>query len=90
MMPRSEPDSRAEAELLGEDHDAMVRLYIKTTFMFLLLGLVLGGYITVVVNLAGRAVPWFLYAAHGRVPGSGKGSTGCRRPLACLGGPRHM
>lgn len=43
-MPRSEPDSRAEAELLGEDHDAMVRLYIKTSFMFLLLGLVLGGY----------------------------------------------
>ena len=32
--------------------------------MFLLLGLVLGGYITVVVNLAGRAVPWPLITAH--------------------------
>jgi hypothetical protein len=36
----------------------LVRLYIKTSFVFLLLGLVLGGYITVLVNLAGRAVPW--------------------------------
>jgi hypothetical protein len=35
----------------------MVRLYIKTSFVFLLLGLALGGYITVVVNLGGRAVP---------------------------------
>ena len=42
----------------------LVRLYIKTSFVFLLLGLVLGGYITVVVNLAGRAVPWPLITAH--------------------------
>ena len=42
----------------------MVRLYIKTSFVFLLLGLALGGYITVVVNLAGRAVPWPLITAH--------------------------
>ena len=42
----------------------LVRLYIKTSFVFLLLGLVLGGYVTVVVNLAGRAVPWPLITAH--------------------------
>ena len=42
----------------------LIRLYIKTSFVFLLLGLVLGGYITVVVNLAGRAVPWPLITAH--------------------------
>ena len=43
---------------------SLVRLYIKTSFVFLLLGLILGGYITVVVNLAGRAVPWPLITAH--------------------------
>jgi heme/copper-type cytochrome/quinol oxidase subunit 1 len=42
----------------------LARLYIKTSFVFLLLGLVLGGYITVTVNLAGRAVPWPLITAH--------------------------
>jgi heme/copper-type cytochrome/quinol oxidase subunit 1 len=43
---------------------SLVRLYIKTSFVFLLLGLLLGGYVTVVVNLAGRAVPWPLITAH--------------------------
>ena len=36
---------------------SLVRLYIKTSFVFLLLGLILGGYITVVVNLAGQPSP---------------------------------
>jgi heme/copper-type cytochrome/quinol oxidase subunit 1 len=42
----------------------VVRLYVKTSFVFLLLGLALGGYITMQVNLAGRAVPWPLITAH--------------------------
>jgi hypothetical protein len=42
----------------------LVRLYIKTSFAFLLLGLVLGGYITVEVNLLGRAVAWQVITAH--------------------------
>lgn len=42
----------------------LVRLYVKTSFVFLLLGLALGGYVTVQVNLGGRAVPWPLITAH--------------------------
>jgi heme/copper-type cytochrome/quinol oxidase subunit 1 len=42
----------------------LVRLYIKTSFVFLIAGLVLGGYIAVEVNLLGRAVPWPLITAH--------------------------
>jgi len=42
----------------------LVRLYVKTSFVFLLLGLVLGGYIAIQVNLLGRAVPWPLITAH--------------------------
>ena len=42
----------------------LVRLYVKTGFAFLLLGLILGGYITVEVNLLGRAVAWPLITAH--------------------------
>ncbi len=42
----------------------LVRLYIKTSFAFLLLGLILGGYITVEVNLLGRAVAWPVITAH--------------------------
>jgi heme/copper-type cytochrome/quinol oxidase subunit 1 len=42
----------------------LVRLYVKTSFAFLLLGLALGGYITVEVNLRGRAVAWPLITAH--------------------------
>ena len=42
----------------------LVRLYIKTSFAFLLLGLALGGYITVEVNLLGRAVAWPVITAH--------------------------
>jgi hypothetical protein len=42
----------------------LVRLYVKTSFAFLLVGLGLGGYITVRVNLAGQAVPWPLITAH--------------------------
>ena len=42
----------------------VIRLYVKTSFAFLLLGLLLGGYITVQVNLFGRAVPWPLMTAH--------------------------
>jgi hypothetical protein len=42
----------------------LVRLYVKTSFAFLLLGLLLGGYVTVEVNLRGRGVPWPLITAH--------------------------
>jgi heme/copper-type cytochrome/quinol oxidase subunit 1 len=42
----------------------LVRLYVKTSFGFLLAGLVLGGYVTLVVNVAGRGVPWPLITAH--------------------------
>ena len=42
----------------------LVRLYVKTSFVFLIVGLVLGGYVTVQVNLVGRGVPWPLIAAH--------------------------
>jgi hypothetical protein len=42
----------------------LVRGYVKTSFVFSLLGLALGGYITVQVNLAGRGVPWPLITAH--------------------------
>jgi uncharacterized integral membrane protein len=42
----------------------LVRLYVKTSFVFLLLGLILGGYVTVQVNLLGRGVPWPLITAH--------------------------
>jgi hypothetical protein len=42
----------------------LVRLYVKTSFVFLMLGLLLGGYITIQVNLAGRGVPWPLITAH--------------------------
>jgi heme/copper-type cytochrome/quinol oxidase subunit 1 len=37
---------------------------VKTSFVFLLVGLALGGYITVEINLLGRAVPWPLITAH--------------------------
>lgn len=42
----------------------LVRLYVKTAFVFLMLGLVLGGYIAIQVNLMGRGVPWPLITAH--------------------------
>jgi heme/copper-type cytochrome/quinol oxidase subunit 1 len=42
----------------------LVRLYVKTSFVFLLLGLVLGAYISLEVNLRGRGVPWPLITAH--------------------------
>ncbi len=42
----------------------LVRRYVKTSFVFLLLGLALGAYITVTVNLFGRAAPWPLVTAH--------------------------
>src|SRR5262249_51104846 len=42
----------------------LVRLYVKTSFVFLLLGLALGAYITLEVNVAGRGVPWPLITAH--------------------------
>ena len=42
----------------------LVRLYVKTSFVFLLLGLAVGGYITIQVNLVGRGVPWPLITAH--------------------------
>jgi heme/copper-type cytochrome/quinol oxidase subunit 1 len=42
----------------------LVRLYVKTSFVFLLVGLVLGGYITIQVNLVGPGVPWPLITAH--------------------------
>jgi heme/copper-type cytochrome/quinol oxidase subunit 1 len=42
----------------------LVRLYVKTSFVFLMLGLVLGGYVAVEVDLRGRGVPWPLITAH--------------------------
>lgn len=42
----------------------LVRRYVKTAFVFLLAGLLLGAYITVEVNLRGRGVPWPLVTAH--------------------------
>jgi heme/copper-type cytochrome/quinol oxidase subunit 1 len=42
----------------------LVRLYVKTSFVFLLLGVALGGYIAIEVNLLGRGVPWPLITAH--------------------------
>jgi cbb3-type cytochrome oxidase subunit 1 len=42
----------------------IVRRYVKTSFVFLLLGLALGTWITVEVNLFGRGVPWPLVTAH--------------------------
>jgi len=42
----------------------IVRRYVKTSFAFLLLGLALGAWITVDVNLRGRGVPWPLVTAH--------------------------
>ncbi len=42
----------------------LVRLYVKTSFAFLLAGLLVGGYVTLVVNAAGRAVAWPLITAH--------------------------
>ena len=42
----------------------LVRLYVKTSFAFLLLGLLLGGYVAVEVNVLGRGVPWPLITAH--------------------------
>jgi hypothetical protein len=52
-------DDRREAAMTP-----LVRLYVKTSFVFLLLGLVLGGYVTIQVNLLGRGVPWPLITAH--------------------------
>lgn len=42
----------------------VVRRYVKTSFVFLLLGMLLGGYLTVEVNVRGRGVPWPLVTAH--------------------------
>jgi heme/copper-type cytochrome/quinol oxidase subunit 1 len=42
----------------------LIRLYVKTSFAFLILGLAVGGYITMQVNLGERGVPWPLITAH--------------------------
>lgn len=42
----------------------LVRRYIKTSFIFLLAGMLLGGYATFQVNVRGRGVPWPLITAH--------------------------
>jgi hypothetical protein len=42
----------------------LIRRYIKTSFVFLLVGMALGAYATVEVNLRGRGVPWPLITAH--------------------------
>jgi hypothetical protein len=42
----------------------LVRRYVKTAFVFLLLGLALGAHVTVEVNVRGRGVPWPLITAH--------------------------
>ena len=42
----------------------LIRRYIKTSFVFLLVGLLLGAHMTVEVNLRGRGVPWPVVTAH--------------------------
>jgi len=42
----------------------LVRRYVKTAFVFLLLGLLTGAFITVNQNLLGRTVPLLLIVAH--------------------------
>ena len=42
----------------------LIRRYIKTSLVFLLLGMALGAYATVEVNVRGRGVPWPLITAH--------------------------
>jgi hypothetical protein len=42
----------------------LVRRYVKTSFIFLLAGMLLGGYATIEVNVRGRGVPWPLITAH--------------------------
>jgi len=42
----------------------LIRRYVKTSFVFLLVGMALGAYATVEVNLRGRGVPWPLITAH--------------------------
>jgi hypothetical protein len=42
----------------------LVRRYVKTSFIFLLAGMLLGGYATLEVNVRGRGVPWPLITAH--------------------------
>jgi heme/copper-type cytochrome/quinol oxidase subunit 1 len=42
----------------------LVRRYVKTAFVFLLLGMLLGGYLTFEVNVRGRGAPWPLVTAH--------------------------
>jgi hypothetical protein len=42
----------------------LVRRYVKTSFVFLLLGLALGAHATVQVNLLGGGVSWPLITAH--------------------------
>ncbi len=42
----------------------LIRRYIKTSFLFLLLGMGLGAYATFEVNVRGRAVPWPVVTAH--------------------------
>jgi cbb3-type cytochrome oxidase subunit 1 len=42
----------------------LVRRYVKTSFVFLLVGLAVGAYVTVQVNIMGRGVPWPLITAH--------------------------
>ena len=42
----------------------LVRRYVKTSFAFLLLGMLLGAYATLQVNVRGRGVAWPLITAH--------------------------
>ena len=42
----------------------LVRRYVKTSFIFLVAGMLLGGYATIEVNVRGRGVPWPLITAH--------------------------
>jgi hypothetical protein len=45
----------------------LVRRYIKTSFVFLILGLAFGAYATVRINLLGQAVAWPVIVAHGHL-----------------------
>jgi cbb3-type cytochrome oxidase subunit 1 len=42
----------------------LVRRYVKTSFIFLLAGMLIGGYATLEINVRGRGVPWPLITAH--------------------------
>jgi len=47
----------------------LVCRYVKTSFVFLRLGVLLGGYIAIEINAAGRGVPWRAAPGENGCPG---------------------